>query len=289
MSDHAPLWDRERDDRGVSELIGYLLLFATVISGTLVLSTMGLGMVFDSGGDQHQQVAETNLARFDDGVDELLDDAPYRTVRLEPVDAAMSYGDSFTVRLTASGGGVDLTGSDAIEKTGTVVRYDLAESGTLSYVGGLLAYSQPDGVRPLVRTEPDFRTSGSRMVFQIPLTVQAPRSSSLVAGETGGGFPVALDRGTPTLAKRVATRANGSMTTMQGTVTVSGSQIVGAWGSYFEGREAFGPRDLDGDGTPEYRADTDGDGAIDTAGARFQTQRLYVRTVDVGVRLGEGV
>ena len=277
------------DSRGVSELLGYLLLFATVIGGTVVLSTIGLGIVLDSGGEQHREIAETNVARVDAGATDLLGGAPYREVRLEPMGASVGYGQSYTVEITASGGGVDLTGADAVEVNGRTLTYDLAERGRLSYVGGLVAYGQEDGVRTLVSDGPAFRTSGSRLVVQLPLLSQAPRSSTLVSASTGGQVPVVLDRGDSRLVKRVGTDSDGSLATMDGTITVSADRLAGAWEAYFEEREAFRPRDIDGDGTVEFAADTDGDGTLDTASARFETQRLFVRTVSVGVRLGESV
>lgn len=277
---------RERA-RGVSSLIGYLLLFVTVISATVVLSTMGLSLVVDSGEGQHLRLAEENLARLDDGLDEVTSGAPYRAVTLQPMDASVTYGPRYTVRVTARGGGVNLTGANAIEATGRALTYDIEGPGTLSYVGGLVAYEQGDGARPVLRETPPIRTAGARLVVGLPLLSGAPRSPTLVSAARNSRLPVVLERGSANVVKRVATRTNGTMTTMTGTITVADSGVTGAWQAYFEDR--FAPADIDGDGAREYAADTDGDGTLDTAGGRFRTERLYVRTVGVTVALDESV
>jgi hypothetical protein len=272
------------DRRGVAPLVGYLLVFATVLGGAVVLTTLGIGVVLDSAGqEQHLPVLE----RLDRGAGAVADGSPYRQLGVDPRDASLTYGDSYTVRITASGGGVDRTGGDAIEATGQTLRYEPTADRVLAYEAGLIADRQAQGTRAVVRAPPDIDAAGSRLSLVLPTTVQSSRSATLVASDRGDTVPVVLRRVDAASYDRAAVAADGSPTTMNGTITVEGGAVPGAWGAYFERRDAFAPTDLDGDGDAEYTADTDGDGETDVAGCAFETQRLYVRTVTVGVGLGE--
>lgn len=273
------------DCRGVSALVGYLLLFATVLSGTLLLSTAGLTLLLDSGSGGQQVIAESNLAVIDDGVQAVSGQAPATRVRLEPHDATLIYGPRYEVTVSVSGDGVELTGSDAIEASGRVLRYELTANRQLDYVSGLLAGKQEDGKRAVLYDPPAFRTSESRVVLPLPMVGQQRGTPTLV-GRTGGSpVTVGLEQQSTRLVKRIATAPEGRMGRMRGTITVSGSGTAGAWKAFFEDRERFTRTDIDGDGSREFVADTDGDGTLDTAGASFRTRRLYVRTVAIGVDL----
>lgn len=274
-------------DRAVTALVGYLLVFAVVLSGAVVVSTLGVSVLLDSDGDAQMALATGNLRTIDGGLDALGSGAPYRETRLDPVDGGLTYGRSVTVRITASGGGVNLTGSNAVTATGQTVRYDLGGGRSLSYVAGLIAYEQDGGSRAVLREPPDFSTSRSRMVFVLPLARQAPGSPTLVAADDA--VPVVIDRSSAGTVRRTGTTTDGATTVIEGTITVEGSGVTGAWRAYFADREAFRPTSLDGDAAREYAADTDGDGTADVAGASFSTERLYIRTVTAGVGLSESL
>lgn len=269
-------------DRGVSALIGFLVVFTVVIGGALVVSTLGVSVLVDSGGSHPRTLAQGNFERLDDGFSALESGAPYRELRLDPVDASLSYGDSFTVRISARGGGVDLTGAKTVEATGNALRYGLHGGGSLSYVGGLVAYEQANGSRPVLKAAPAVRAQGSRLVVVLALPRQSSRSPTLVSG--AGSTSVVLDRSAVAVLERTATDSDEELS---GTITVEGDAATAEWRVYFRDSTVFSPADLDGDGDREYAADTDGDGAADVAGGSFTTEQLYVRTVTAGVTLGE--
>lgn len=272
------------DRRGVAPLLGYLLVFATVLGGAVVLTTVGLGVLVDSGGEhQHLPAVE----RIDRGAEALVEGSPYRRIDVDPRDASLTYGERYTVRITASGGGVDLTGGDAIEATGRTLRYEPSADRVLAYEAGLIGDRQRGGDRAVVRSPPDIDAAGSRLSVVLPTTRRSPGSATLVASDGGSTVPVVLRRGDAASHDRAAVGPAGSPTTMDGTITVEGGAVPGAWGAYFADRAAFESTDLDGDGDAEYTADTDGDGEADLAGAAFETTRLYVRTAAVSVALGE--
>lgn len=286
------MWDSQRapdtqsgDPRAVASLVGYLLVFAIVLGGAVVLSTVGLGLVLESGNGD-----ERHLQRFeslDSAVADLSDGGPYRELEVDSHDASVSYGSSYTIRITASGGGTNLTGSNAIEATGRTVRYEPGPDRVLAYEAGLIADEQANGTRPVVRGAPDIDTAGSRAVLVLPTTSKSPRSSTLVSAGVRGTVPVVLERTGADSSKHSATDAGGNPVQMTARITVEGGDVPAGWGAYFADKSAFEPVDLDGDGGREYVADTDGDGESDIAGASFRTTSLYVRTVSVAVALGE--
>ena len=274
----------ERDPRrAVASLVGYLLVFALVLSGAVVLSTMGLGVVLETGdtGDRHLAA----LDGLDSGVLAVAEDGSYRDTVLEPRDASLGYGSTYTVTVNATGGGVSRT----IRATGRTVRYEPGPDRVLAYEAGLIADDQTEGSRPVVRDDPHIDTAGERVVIVLPTTRKAPRSASLVSTDAGGSVPVVLERTGADSARLTGRTPEREATEMNATITVRGSDVTGAWGAYFAERSAFAPTDVDGDGETEYVADADGDGTADTARAAFRTPQLFVRTATVTVALGESL
>jgi len=274
----------DEGDRAVASLVGYLLVFAVVIGGTVLVATAGLGVLADAS-DQQGERAVREVSRLASGVAAVVDGAPHREVRVRPRDAALEPGPNVTVNLTASGGGVDLTGGDAVVVTAETLGYDF-EGGTVTYGAGLVASDQPDGADALARSPPDLRVSADRLVAVLPATTVT--GSDRIAAGQGGRVPVVVEGGPARVHRRVATTPAGNATNLTGTVRVRGP-AVGAWRDLFAERSGFAPADLDGDGDGEYGVDTDGDGRPEVAGASFETHRLYVRTVAVGVALGESL
>jgi len=254
--------------RAVASLVGYLLVFALVLSGAVVLSTMGLGVVLETGetGDRHLPALEA----LDRGVLGVTEDGSYRDTVLEPQDASLGYGSTYSITVSAEGGGVSRT----IQVTGRTVRYEPGSDRVLAYEAGLVADNQTGGTRPVIRADPHIDTAGERVVIVLPTTRKAPRSASLVSTDAGGSVPVVLER-----TEADSARLTGSTT----------EDVVEGWGAHFAERSAFEPTDIDGDGETEYVADADGDGALDTAGASFRTPQLFVRTATVTVGLGESL
>lgn len=269
--------------RAVASLVGYLLVFALVLSGAVVLSTMGLGVVLETGetGDRHLPALEA----LDRGVLGVTEDGSYRDTVLEPQDASLGYGSTYSITVSAEGGGVSRT----IQVTGRTVRYEPGSDRVLAYEAGLVADNQTGGTRPVIRADPHIDTAGERVVIVLPTTRKAPRSASLVSTDAGGSVPVVLERTEADSARLTGSTTEGNATAMNATITVQGGDVIEGWGAYFEGRNAFEPTDIDGDGETEYVADADGDGALDTAGASFRTPQLFVRTATVTVGLGESL
>jgi hypothetical protein len=99
----------------VSALIGYILLFSVVLGASVVGALIGIEALATAGEPTTGEIGVQNFERLDAQITELTEGGPYRQVSFEPRDATYSYGNTYEINITASGGGVALTGSDALE------------------------------------------------------------------------------------------------------------------------------------------------------------------------------
>lgn len=263
------------DDRGVSGLVGYLLVFTIVLTSGVVLTTAGLTALLDSGEAGLSPTAERDIQRVDSGVGALVDGGPRREVWLGLDGGRLAYGDRYSVTVAVDDGNGS-TPDDRIEATGRPLTY-AAGGSRATYGSGLAATSEGTALRE----RPRIRLSGSQAVLDLSVFEQASRSPGVVSGSD---VPVVLERTSAETLERATDTADGAATERTVTVTVDGS-VARAWGTYFEGHDRLQPRDVDGDGATEYTSDTDGDGEIDRASATVTTERVFVRTVTVSVAL----
>ena len=272
------------DERSVSGLIGYVLVFALAISGAFLLAIFGVSTLVGSGDISQVQTGLENIDRVDEGAVEVAEGAPVREVTVQPTDGSFAYRSEYSINISAKGPQVDLTGGNAINVTGTELIHSLGDGQNLTYASGLVAYQQSSSEQADLRRSPQFEISSTRAVFILPLTYQKGGSSSLISVSGSDKVPITLQRGTGSEINRVAVDGDGNIVSMNGTVEVRGSSVPAVWAEYFR-KSQFEPTDLDGDGDAEYQADLDGDGEIEVAGGGFETERLFGNVVQISVAL----
>ncbi|MUV89107.1 hypothetical protein GJ629_03655 [Halapricum sp. CBA1109] len=263
------------DDRAVSGLVGYMLVFTIVLTSGVVLTTAGLTALLDSGESGLSPTTERDIQRVDSGVGSLVDGGPRREVWLGLDGGRLAYGDRYSVTVSV-GDGNGSTPEDRIEATGRPLTY-AAGGSRATYGSGLAA----TGEGATLRERPRIRLSDSQAVLDLSVFEQASRSPSVVSGSD---VPVVLERTGAETLERAADTADGAAAERTVTVTVDGP-LARAWGTYFEGHDRLQPRDVDGDGATEYTSDSDGDGEVDRASATVTSERVFVRTVTVSVAL----
>lgn len=273
----------------MSEVIGYTMLFALVIGATVIGALVGIQALGQVGEETSSQVGVNNFETIRSNNAEIADGAPYRVSELKPTEATFTYGADYTVNITAQGGGVDLTGSDAIEISATELVQQTGDKTNVTYASGMIATAQIDGVRAVVQTPPLFRLSDRQAVFTLPLTYRESRSSGYITAADNGRFPVLAERTDQSVTQRIATDGSGNPTTMTGTINITGSSVPGGWKTYFSEQAQFKPTQLDGTGGDEYAVDTDGDGTAEIVGAEFTTERIYVQHLDIAISYDTGL
>ena len=197
----------ETDRRGVSETLGYVLVFS------LVISTIGAVMIFGfSGLEDRQEVEQVNNAEraFDVLADNFDDmrryEDPSRATEIRLAGGTLSLGEEVTVAVGQGSGGT----LDATEQTNVTLRPLVYESdgGIVVYEVGMVFRS--DGETNLPRTRTPFVVTDHTATVPAIVTVAG-------SGTTG----ITSDRAVLVSAERNPR----TRTTSQRTVDAGGGQL----------------------------------------------------------------
>lgn len=245
-------------DRGVSEVLGFVLVF------TLVTAMIGVVFATGIGGLSDAQDREkfTNVERAFDVLADNIGDlhqrgAPSRATEVKLAGGAIAVNDSVRVRIWVENGSDPLqNGSYQINPQPIVYEHDNGDK--LLYVGGAVFRAESSG--SVMVQEPRWVVGGTYSI--IPLIETYGSGTSGVAG--GGKVLIIAERGTRTL--QTPFEVNGSHTAVVN-VTVR-SPRVDAWKRYFED-EGLSPVDSN----PDHNNVT----------YQFETEKLYVPKTGVEV------
>ncbi|GAB3416346.1 hypothetical protein GCM10027435_13540 [Haloparvum alkalitolerans] len=248
-----------RDDRGVSDVVGYVLVFALITASIGTVFAAGLG-----GLDDRRQAEQVNNVEraFDVLHDNLRDihrnDAPSRATELRLAGGTLSFADAVSVRV----GEYNETESgwvDPANTTNATIRPVRYQSGATSYVveGGAL-----------------FRVDrGGETVVRPPTMVRGANRTALVFLSTRAASQGAI--GGQTTARIVAERAYRShVRTVNATEPDTHVRIeitsprAAAWERYFERTDGF-----------TVEAAADGSVAVSV-----ETETVYVQRTPINVR-----
>ncbi|WP_123623455.1 hypothetical protein [Halorubrum sp. CSM-61] len=211
------------DERGVSNVVGYVLVFSLV--------TVTIGTVFAVGitGIEDRQEAERveNVERAFDVFDDNLRDVqrygdPSRSTEIRLSDGTLSIGETTRVELLNATGGV-VRGFEFHSLT-----YTNGDT-TIAYEGG--AWFRGDGDGEVMRSEPRFVAADGRTT--LPIVRLYPLGPETV--DRDGTVQVAADRRSPPRLVQVATAdANDDPFTLR-----IESPHAEAWKRYFERTDGF--------------------------------------------------
>lgn len=200
--------------RGVSDVLGFVLVFALVTATVGVVYTTGLAGLQDAREIERVENAERAFDVFAASVDdELRRDAPGRATEIRLADATLSYGDPVTFNVTFD------NSNDSYEASTRPVVY-AADGGRVVYEAGAVVRDQPNGER-MVRDPP--MTFGDAAV--VPVVVARAHGLASV-----GGSRTVLVRTTAAKRSVFASRSAGPYNL---TVDVT-SPRAPAWKRYFE-------------------------------------------------------
>jgi hypothetical protein len=152
-------------DRGVSEVVGYVIAFGIIAATVAVVFTVGVGTLTDTRSDTRLTAAERSfdtLARDVDAV--ALGGVPERTTVIRSPDG----------RVGAVNGSVTITvraGSEVVTVTPAPVVYADRTGRRIVYVGG--AVLREEGDRSVMTRRPSLVTNASRVALPVIDTVDA--------------------------------------------------------------------------------------------------------------------
>ncbi|AOW80388.1 hypothetical protein HTSR_1210 [Halodesulfurarchaeum formicicum] len=145
-------------DRGVSDLVGYVLIFALITSSVAVVTVGGydsLGSVRDAERFENaQRVFDVLGANVDDHLESHVES---RGTEIRLADARLGFGDPVTLNVTVEGVGSNQTTIDPLV-------YTQGADRQIAYTGGAVLRAQ--GGSALVTTGPPFRF-GDEMVISM--------------------------------------------------------------------------------------------------------------------------
>lgn len=156
--------------RGLSDVIGFVLVFGLVVAAVAVVSVGGFQVLDDARDSQQVTNAEQALDVLDGNVEDLaVRGAPRRSTELLLSDAELTFGDPVTFNVTAGG-----TNYYATEVTPLVYRTD--GGAELVYVNGAVLRQRGDGA--YLANEP--RVSAGQRTL-VPFVVTSARSGGVSA------------------------------------------------------------------------------------------------------------
>lgn len=233
MTDRRPptvsIGDSERtplasDERGVSNVVGYVLIFSLV--------TITIGTVFAVGitGLEDRQAAEraANVERAFDVFDDNVRDVqrygdPSRATEIRLSGGALSLADPAVVELRNASG--DIVGRSLDSRSLTYTSGDT----TIAYENG--AWFRSDGTGAVMRSEPRFVAAGGRTT--LPIVRLYPLGDETVEQE--GAVQIVVDR---TSRPQLVETADASADDGPFDLWIE-SPYADAWRRYFERTDGF--------------------------------------------------
>lgn len=246
------LWRRCR--RGVSDVLGFAVVFGVVVASIALVYTVGTAALADV---RHAHAMDNTERAFDIVGENVADlhrnDAPGRATELQLAGGQLALSESTTITVTNT---TEIEGRPvSADAVSTPIEYTNRESG-LYYAGGAVIRTHR-GTAVMV-DEPPFEFGRERVVLTLVETIQAGGSESV--GGTGSVHVSTQNEGSS------IERIVDEEVTVEVAVT---SPRYRAWARYFE----------------RQPGSVTVDEAANTVTYSVETDALYVRRIRVGVRL----
>lgn len=250
------------DDRAVSEVLGFVLIFALITSAVGLTYVIGFDGLTATRDYERVNNAERAFRVLGDNVDDVArTEAPSRATEIRLYDAGLRIGEPVVFNVTGREAGSTAVAFTAEYEINPIV-YD-ADTGTqLTYSGGALIRSE--GGSSVMVTRPHVIMDGDRVVLPVIQT----RS----AGGSVSGSSTVLIR-TSHSGTEMAVGTNEGRYNLTVNVTTDRPTV---WRRYFESKEAFS----EGETCTVDRSTTPATLTCDVEGI----ESVYVTAVRIDVR-----
>lgn len=248
------------DQRAVSELIGFIMIFALVLGTISIVYVAGIGSLDDTRDAERMQNAERAFDVLADNLQELgRGEAPNRATEIRLSDAQLSMEERYRIRFKVDG----TTESEAAPRP---IVFDGGTGTRIVYEQGAVIRNDQDGGVRMIR-EPDYLFHADRTVVRHV----EPRGGQQSVGGTTTAL-VRAERNTPRLV--YGQDVSGSTVELEMETTAGRAP---AWVAYFESR----PTVVDDCSWPD---DESGDTLV-TISCGFEADELYVSRTIIDVEL----
>jgi len=215
------------DDRAISEVVGFILVFAVVLSATTFAATLGQSQIRDLRDSEQLNNAERGFELLSQNFDEIGQTrATARAGALDLGGGTLAIRNTSNVTVSVKGTGYNET------YILRALQYRGPNADTnIYYEGGMVVRTGPNSAPTPETTPPDVTCrEGAAIVSVVTLTGQLDRT---LAGETvrirGGGSDATLHYPRNRTLGQAGTIDDGG----QVNVTVQ-SDVAAAWQNYFE-------------------------------------------------------
>ena len=248
---------RGMDSRGVSEVVGFVLVFSLVTASVGFIYVNGSAVLEDWQDAERVNNAERAFDALADNVEDVTRrGAPSRATEIELTDARLAFGNETTMNVTVDG--------HSYQAELTPLVYSGGSNTRIAYEAGAVVRS--DGAAAIVKTEPELSFDQNRKVITLVETVPARNEPRSVAGST-----TVLVRAERIGASVVAIEDDPTSVTLN--VTTTPERAI-AWERYL-------------DEEIEWKTDACGITGADSnrVTCEFQPKQIYVRLVTVRIAL----
>lgn len=168
--------------RGVSEVVGFVLVFSLVVSTVGIVYATGFGGIEEVQNSERLSNAERAFDVLADNIEDIYrEDAPSRATEIKLSDANLAFGESSTLQVEVSNG----TGSNVYSKSIDPIIYTAQGRDTqIVYEAG--AVIRTDRSSGTIRSEPPllFVKDGATRRVVIPIVQTRSVGSAGVGGST---------------------------------------------------------------------------------------------------------
>ena len=165
--------NRPTRDRGVTEVLGFILLFSVVLLSIVAVSILGTNALHDGRDTVVTDNVQGGFIGMANTADDIYqDNAPHRSVTLQMGRGQMGLGDPVHFNVT-------IDGTHVANTTSRPIVFTLGDS-KLVYEGTAVFREERQGIANI--REPDFRLDDQRVI--IPAVELTPRSNRSIGGRT---------------------------------------------------------------------------------------------------------
>ena len=250
------------NDRGQSQVLGFLLVTAMILAGSVIGGIIGIDTLQQATSGEPIHAAESSMNNVQADLYDLSGGAPHRSTDVEITDGQLKYGKEVTITVEATSS--NATMSTQVIKPDSLI-YDTG-SAEVIVVGGAVFLQQDGGV--IMKSEPSFRIDQEQAIVPLLNTTHQDGPSSLAIGGDGTAYVVSYNWDTTT-ERFEPTDADGNPIVANVTITIE-SPRAGEWADYFRDDGRF--------------SNVSYDEATDTVSASFETKRVFVRTTESHIR-----
>lgn len=249
------------DDRAVSELIGFVLVFALILGTISIVYVTGIGGLDNARDAERVQNAERAFDVLADNFQELgRGEAPNRATEIRLADAQLSVGQRYRTRLKVNG-------TNQSEVAPRPIIFDGRTGARIVYEQGAVIRNDADGGVRMIR-QPDYLFDSERTVIRHI----EPRGGEQSVGGTTTAL-VRAERNMPLLI--YGEDVTGLNVTFEMETTAGRAP---AWVGYLESQPNIG------DGNCSWPDDTEGDTVV-VVSCDVTTDELYVSRTLIDVEL----